>query len=140
MSVSTFWEKNIICSKFCGKNMIGSTFWEKDIIGCTVWGKNMTDSTFGKKTNHVLFPECAVNHVFPRMFCQSCFYPRMCCQSCLFPDVLSVMFSPRICCQSCLFPEYSGKKYGWQHILEKNIIGIKFNGKNMLGNTYWEKT
>jgi hypothetical protein len=29
MSGSTFWEENIIGSKFCGKNMIGSTFWEK---------------------------------------------------------------------------------------------------------------
>jgi hypothetical protein len=47
---STFWEKNIIFSKFYGKNMIGSTFWEKDRMACTVWGKNMTDSTSGKKT------------------------------------------------------------------------------------------
>jgi hypothetical protein len=30
-------------------------------------------------------------------------------------------------------------KHDWQHILEKNIIGIKFNGKNILGSTYWGK-
>jgi hypothetical protein len=28
-----------------------------------------------------------------------------------------------------LMAALSGKKYGWQHILEKNIIGIKCNGK-----------
>ena len=29
---STFWEKTIIDSKFCGENMIGSTFLEKPYL------------------------------------------------------------------------------------------------------------
>jgi hypothetical protein len=42
--------------------------------------------------------------------------------------------------EKTLMAALSGKKYGWQHILEKNIIGIKFNEKNILGSTYWGKT
>jgi hypothetical protein len=33
-----------------------------------------------------------------------------------------------------------GKKHDWQHILEKNMIGITFWEKNMTDSTFWEKT
>jgi hypothetical protein len=44
-------EKNIIGSKFWGKNMIDSTFLEKNIIGSTFWEKiHDRQHILGKKT------------------------------------------------------------------------------------------
>jgi len=31
------------------------------------------------------------------------------------------------------------EKHDWQHILEKNIVGSTFWGKNMISSTFWEK-